>query len=46
VLGSTGRAAAPPSPRRALDDDRPSYYGAALVALTRTMLERDALGGC
>jgi endo-1,4-beta-D-glucanase Y len=30
----------------ALDEDRPSYYGAAIVSLTRTMLETGALGRC
>jgi endoglucanase len=30
----------------ALDEDRPSYYGSAVVELTRTMLETDALGRC
>jgi endoglucanase len=29
-----------------LDEDHPSYYGAALVALGRTMLETRLLGGC
>jgi len=27
-------------------EDHPSYYGAAVVALTRTMLESRALGRC
>jgi endo-1,4-beta-D-glucanase Y len=30
----------------ALDEEHPSYYGAAVVALTRTMLETGALGRC
>ena len=30
----------------ALDAEQPSYYGSAVVELTRTMLESDALGGC
>lgn len=30
----------------ALDESRPSYYGSAVVSLTRTMLETDALGRC
>jgi endoglucanase len=29
-----------------LDAERPTYYGAALIALTRTTLYTDALGGC
>jgi endoglucanase len=29
-----------------LDEQRPSYYGAAWVELTRAMLESDALGSC
>jgi endoglucanase len=29
-----------------LDAERPSYYGAAVVELTRAMLETDALGRC
>jgi endo-1,4-beta-D-glucanase Y len=30
----------------ALDEEHPTYYGAAWVELTRAMLERDSLGGC
>jgi endoglucanase len=30
----------------ALDEERPSYYGSAVVTLTRAMLETDALGRC
>ena len=37
---------APQHLSRELEDERPSYYGAARVALARVMLDTDWLGRC